>query len=69
MPGGADYSLNDKTLLGLKLTYSMTGNIEAISGYSLHPLHERDPDFPNHNTFTGARYWTLSFTVKFLFGN
>ena len=75
----------------------MTGNIEAISGYSLHPLHERDPDFPNHNsrqdadldtsgdapaydpplsfynsrhnTFTGARYWTLSFTVKFLFGN
>ncbi len=66
---GADYSLNDKTLLGLKLTYSMTGNIEAISGYSLHPLHERDPDFPNHNTFTGARYWTLSFTVKFLFGN
>ena len=66
---GADYSLNDKILLGLKLTYSITGNIEAISGYSLHPLHERDPDFPNHNTFTGARYWTLSFTVKFLFGN
>ena len=66
---GADYSLNDMTLLGLKLTYSMTSNIEAISGYSLHPLHERAPDFPNHNTFTGARYWTLSFIVKFLFGN
>ena len=66
---GADYSLNDKTLLGLKLTYSMMGNIEASGGYSLHPFHERDPDFPNHNTFTGPRYWTLAFTVKRLFGN
>ena len=66
---GADYGLNDKTLLGLKLTYSMMGGIEASSGYSLHPLHEQDPDFPNHNMFTGARYWTLSFRVKFLFGN
>ena len=66
---GADYSLNDKTFLGLKLTYSMMGDIEASSGYSLHPLHERDPDFPNHNTFTGARYGTLTLTVKRLFGN
>ena len=66
---GADYSLNDKTVLGLKLTYSMMGDIEASSGYSRHPLHERDSDFPNHNTFTGARYWTLTMTVKRLFGN
>ena len=66
---GADYSLNNKILLGLKLTYSMLDDIEASSGYSLHPLHERDPDFPNHNMFTGPRYWTLTLTVKFLFGN
>ena len=66
---GADYSLNDKTVLGLKLTYSMMGDIEASSGYSRRPLHERDSDFPNHNTFTGARYWTLTLTVKRLFGN
>ncbi len=62
-------SLSDKTVLGLKLTYSMIGNIETSGGYSLHPFHERDPDFPNYNTFTGARYWTLAFTVKHLFGN
>ncbi len=62
-----DYNLTDKTLLGLKLTYSMMGNVEDSSGYSLHPLHGRDPDFPNHNAFTGARYWTLKFTVKHLF--
>ena len=66
---GADYRLNDKTLLGLKLTYSMVGDIEDSSGYSLHPLHERDPDFPNHNTFTGTRHWTVMLTVKRLFGN
>ena len=66
---GADYGLNAKTLLGLKLTYSMLGDIEASGGYSLHPFHERDPDFPNHNTFTGPRYWTLALTVKFLVGN
>ena len=33
---GADYGLNAKTLLGLKLTYSMLGDIEARGGYSLH---------------------------------
>ena len=65
---GADYSLNNKTLLGLKLTYSMMGDIEVRSRYLLHPLHERDPDFPNHNMFTDTRHWTLAFTVKFLFG-
>ena len=66
---GADYGLNAKTLLGLKLTYSMMGDIESTGGYSLHPFHERDPDFTNRNTFTGPHHWTLSFTVKFLFGN
>ena len=66
---GADYGLNAKTLLGLKLTYSMLGDIQSSGGYSLHPFHERDPDLTNHNTFTDLRYWTMSFTVKFLFGN
>ena len=66
---GADYGLNANTLLGLKLTYSMMGDIESRGGYSLHPFHERDPGLPNHNTFTGARYWTLALTVKRLFGN
>ena len=40
---GADYGLNDKTALGLKLTYSMMGDIEASGGYSLHPFHGRNP--------------------------
>ena len=61
---GVDYSLTDKTLLGLKLTYSMMGNIEARGAYSLHPFHERDPVLSSHNAFTGTRSWTLMFTVK-----
>ena len=66
---GVDYSLSDKTLLGLKLTYSMLGSMEARDGYAIHPFHEQDPDFPNYNRFTGARSWALTFTVKRLFGN
>ena len=66
---GADYRLHDKTVLGLKLTYSMLGQIEASSRYARHPLHARDPDFSNHNTFTGPHDWTLMVTVKRLFGN
>ena len=66
---GADYNLTDKTLLGLKLTYLMMGDIESSGGYSRHPLHARDPDFSNHNTFTGPHDWTLMVTVKRLFGN
>ena len=66
---GVDYSLTEKTLLGLKLTYSMMGTVESRGGYSIHPLHALDPDFPNHNTFSGVRSWTLALTVKHLFGN
>ena len=66
---GADHRVGGRTLLGAKLTWSMLGPVEAQSGYSLHPFHAQDPDFPNHNRFTGTRFWTLMFTVKRLFGN
>ena len=66
---GADYSLNDKVLLGLKLTYSMMGTVESRGRYSRHPVHALDPDFSNYNTFSGAHSWTLTLTVKRLFGN
>ena len=66
---GADYRLHDKTVLGLKLAYLLVGDIEASGQYSSHPLHAQDPDFLNHNTFTGPRGWTLMVTAKRLFGN
>ena len=66
---GVDYGLNDKTVVGLKLSYSMMGGTESIGGYAVHPLHAQDPGLTNHNTFSGARGWTLALTIKGLFGN
>ncbi len=66
---GIDYSLDARTSLGLKLTYSMLGGIESTGDYAVHPFHEQDRGLLNHNMFTGARYWTLAFTLKRLFGN
>ncbi len=66
---GADYRLNDRALLGLKLTYSMLDDFKDKGGYSLHPFHERDPDLTNLNTFKGAGSVTLMITVKLLSGH
>ena len=66
---GADYTVGDRTIMGLKLTYSMTGGAEVRGKYSTHPMHSLDPDFPNHNTFAGARQWTLTLNARRIFGN
>ena len=66
---GADYRLNDRTLLGLRLSYSMLGAIEASGTYASHPWHAEDPELRNHNRFTGVRDWTLALTFKRRFGN
>ncbi len=66
---GADYTVGDRTILGLKLTFSMTGGAEVRGKYSTHPMHSLDPDFPNHNTFAGARQWTLTLNARRIFGN
>ena len=66
---GADYSLGDRTLLGLKLTYSMTGDAEVPGKYSIHPMQSLDPDFPSHNAFAGARHWVLTLNARQFFGN
>ena len=66
---GTDYSLTDHTLLGVKLTYSIMDDIEHTGGYAIHPMHAQDPDFPNHNTFSGPRQFSAMFTVKYVFGD
>ena len=66
---GADYSLTAETLLGVKLTYSMMGDIEHTGGYSVHPMHAQDPAFTNNNTFSGPRQLSVMFTLKYLFGD
>ena len=66
---GADYSLTDETLLGVKLTYSLMGDVEHTGTYSKHPMHAQDPAFTNHNSFSGPRQVSVMFTLKYLFGD
>ena len=66
---GADYVVSDRTLLGLKLTYSMTGGMVVRGEYSIHPMHSLDPGFTSHNSFAGASHWTLTLNAKRFFGN
>ena len=61
---GIDYSLSDKTLLGLKLSYSMMDDIKDQAGYSLHPFHAQNLGLTSQTTFGGGEYWTLVLTLK-----
>lgn len=66
---GADYSLTDETALGMKLTYSLMDDVEDTGTYLNHPMHQEDPAFPNHTTFSGPRQFSVMLTVKYLFGD
>ena len=66
---GVDFRIANRTRLGLKLTYSMLGDIETSGRYDLHPAHSFDPEFEFHDTFAGARSLALMLTVKYFFGN
>ena len=66
--GGVDFRVADRTALGVRLTYTVLGDIEYTGPYQQHPLHTVDPNFPNHTAFTGTRYWTLLFTVRYGLG-
>ena len=66
---GADYSLTDETLLGLKFTYSMMDDVEDTGNYLYHPVHEDNPAFTSHENFSGPRQWSVMVTVKYLFGD
>jgi hypothetical protein len=45
------------------------GDLEHTGPYSKHPMHEHDPAFPNHNSFSGPRQFSVMFTLKYLFGD
>lgn len=66
---GADYSLTDETLLGLKFTYSMMDDVEDTGGYLYHLVHKDNPAFTSHENFSGPRQWSVMMTVKYLFGD
>ena len=56
---GAAYTLGRRASLGLKLTWSATGDFEDTHGYEIHPMHALDPAFANTNAFSGTRSLSL----------
>ena len=61
---GADYALGRKTSLGLRLTWSATGDFEGTGAYEAHAMHGIDPEFANTNTFSDARHLTLMLSFR-----
>ena len=62
---GLDYRASDKMLLGLKLTYSMVGDMEDVKGdYDFHPV----PDLSNFTTISGMNHFSVMLGVKYFFG-
>lgn len=66
---GADYSLGDRTAVGLKMTYSRVDDVEHTGTYEYHPYFETDPSLTNKNTFSAMNHWFVTLNVRFLFGN
>ena len=61
---GLDYRVSEKMLVGLKLTYSMVGDMEAKGDYDFHPV----PGLTNTNEITGMNHFSVMFGVKYFFG-
>ena len=61
---GADYALNRRTSVGLRLTWSASGDAEDTGVYETHPMHAIDPDFTNTNAFSGVRRWALMLAFR-----
>ena len=66
---GADYSLGDRTAVGLKMAYSRVDDVEHIGTYEYHPYFETDPTLTNKNTFSATNQWSVTLNVRVLFGN
>ena len=69
MHAGADYALGRRTSVGLRLTWSASGDIEDTGAYETHPMHAIDPAFGNINAFSGARRLTLVLGLRREIGN
>ena len=62
---GLDYRMSERMQLGVKLTYSMVGDMEdAEGGYDFHPV----AGLSNFTTISGMNHWSVMFGVKYFFG-
>lgn len=62
---GADYSLDDRFLLGLKLSYSLVDDIRDKGRYLEHPI----PDQINRTKISDMDHWSLTLGLKYLFSH
>ena len=62
---GSDFNPKEKVKFGLKLTFSnLLGTLDYQSYYSLHPMHNADPNFPNYNMLKDIQYFTAMMMFK-----
>ena len=66
---GADYSLGDRTAVGLEAAYSRVDDVEHTGTYEYHPYLETDPSLTNKNSFSAMNQWSVTLNLRFLFGN
>ena len=66
---GTDYAVNDRMLIGAKLTYTLVDDIADTGVYESHPMQQAgDPPFSNHTTFDATHSWSLGITLKHQLG-
>ena len=57
--------LNEKMLIGLKLSYAMVDDMEDVKGdYVQYAV----PGLSNFTTISGMNHWSVMFGVKYFFG-
>ena len=61
---GADYRLGERLLLGVKLSYSLTDDMQERHAYTYHAL----PGMTNEANVAGIGYGSLMINFKYLFG-
>jgi len=62
---GADYRVNRRFLVGLKVSYT---DLDDFSDTNRYDEHTDEPNLTNRTKFAGLDYWSALFTVKYLFG-
>ncbi|MDD9869745.1 MAG: outer membrane beta-barrel protein [Gammaproteobacteria bacterium] len=62
---GADYRVNRRFLVGLKVSYT---DLDDFSDTNRYDEHTDEPNLTNRTKFAGIDYWSALFTVKYLFG-
>lgn len=62
---GADYRLSDRLLLGLKLSYSLTGDMGSRDAYAYHAV----PGLTSFTGISGINYGSFLLNLKYLLGN